>query len=266
MTGGGRYVWLAGALAGALVLSANAQDVYSTSFENPPFGTGSLNGVDGWANGSGTGVSHSVVDSFSRTGDQSLSWDNSGANQSFYSVRRAFDGQAGAITPATPLEMSAWLYIDESSQPNRLYGLYGVNSGTGTLGGMTIGMTIGADGSVRAGTLWSQTYSGAPLATDPSLVGSWVKMVLSYDGTGGGARIYDSGLNEVFSTSFAAVNLSNANLGGVNSWNINIGTDYFATVDRAGIGYFDDVLVTVVPEPASILAFGAALALLRRRR
>ncbi|MBX3364385.1 MAG: hypothetical protein KF866_06420 [Phycisphaeraceae bacterium] len=257
-----------GVLVAAMAASAGASTIYSTGFESPAINPGTLAGQDGWVNGSGAGVSQGVSGNFPRTGSQSLAWENGSTAASFYSVRRAFDGQAGAITAATPLEMSVWMYIEQGSQPNRLYGIYATNSGTATLGSTTLGMTISGDGSVRAGVNWSQTYSGTALHTDASLVGSWIKTVLRYDGVGGSASIYNSSNALVWSTSFGAVTLTNANLGGVNSWNMNLGTDYFALTERDGRAFMDDMMVRVVPTPAGILVIGAGLSVagVRRRR
>jgi len=258
-------VWLAVALCALFVATASSNVVYDTGFEYPPFVTGSIVGQDGWAAGSGTGNSQSIVNTFAHSGTQSLFWDNSSTFNSFYSVRKAFDGQAGAITPATPLEIWTWLFVDSSSEMNRLYGVYATNSGTGTLGSTALGLTISGSGDLRAGTSWSATYSASPLYSNPDLVGNWVRVLLSYNGTGGGAAVYDAGMNLLWSTTFASVSLANSNGAGTQSWNINLGTDYVTTTSRLGKGYHDDLLVRVVPEPATIMLAGLALLALRRR-
>lgn len=260
-----KRILLAVAIGVLLGATASAQTVYSTGFENPPFTPGSIVGQDGWLAGSTTGNSQSIVSTFAYAGTQSLSWDNSSTFNSFYSVRRPFDGQNGAITATTPLEISAWLFIDPSTGADRLYGTYATNTGTGTLGSTALGLTIGGGGDVRAGTTWSATYSGAVLYNNPALIGNWVKVLLSYDGVGGGAAVYDSGLNLLWSTTFPTVSLANANGAGVGSWNLNLGTDYNTTTARLGMGYHDNLDISVVPEPASILALGLALLALRRR-
>lgn len=255
-------------LCAAVVLTAgavaHAQVLYSTGFESPAFAPGSANGQDGWLNGSSTGVNQSVTASFARSGLQSLQWNNT-SNVTFSSVRRQFDGQNGAITPATPLEISTWLYIDQSSGDQRLYGIYAMN-GLGTLGVTTLGMTVGGDGTVRAGTFWSSTYSGAGVFQDSSLVGSWIQLVLSYDGTGGSAAIFDAANNPVFSIDFAAVSLGNANGAGANLWGVNIGSDYSGTADRTGTGYMDDLRVRIIPAPGTALALTVGLLAATRRR
>lgn len=256
---------LAAMLVGVLGASASAQLIYSAGFESPTFVLGSINGQDGWVNGSGSGVSQTVSTALPFAGTQSLFWDNTGASNSFYSVRRSFNGQAGAIAAATPLEISSWLFLDRSSEVNRLLGVYATNSGTGTLGSTALGITISGNGDIRAGTTWTATYSGPVLYNNPAIVGNWVQVVLRYNGVGGSAALYDLGANQLWSTTFASVSLANSNLGGTNSWNINLGTDYVTTTLRAGKGFHDDLVVRVVPEPTSLLAL-AALGLIARRR
>lgn len=253
-------------ISALLAATASASTVYSAGFENPPFVPGSIIGQDGWLAGSSSGSSQSIVNTFAYAGTQSLFWDNSTTFNSFYSVRRAFDGQNGAITATTPLEISVWLYVDPSTGADRLYGTYATNSGTGTLGSTALGLTISGTGDLRAGTSWSATYSASPLYTNPALVGNWVKVLLSYDGVGGGVAVYDAGLNTLFSTTFATVSLANANGAGVGSWNINLGADYNTTTARLGMGYHDNLDVSVVPEPASLLALGGLALLALRRR
>lgn len=244
--------------------AAHAQTVYSTGFETPNFNLGSANGQDGWLNGSNTGQGQSVSGNFARTGEQSLEWDLTGTFQSFASVRRAMAGQNGGISASTPLEISVWMFVTGNSGANRLFGIYAMNGSTSTLGGTNLGLTIGGDGVVRTGTTWGSTYQGGGLFQSSALLDNWVQVRLTYDGVGGSAAILDSGMNELFSTSFGSVLLANANGGG--EWGVNLGTDWFATTDREGLAYMDDLMIRVIPAPTGVLALGAGLALVGGRR
>jgi MprA protease rhombosortase-interaction domain-containing protein len=253
-----------GLVAAGLASSAWAS-VYSTGFE-APIALGTLVGQDGWVAGSGTGLSQAVTANFARTGAQSLSWENTDTTNSFYSVRRPMSPQNGAITAATPLEISTWLYVEQGTGLDRVYGIYAMNTATSTLGGTNLGITISGNGTIRAGTTWSATYSGTGLSTDASLVGAWVQLVLLYDGVGGAAKVFNSGGTEVFSTTFASVTLGNANSPATN-WGVNLGSDYNGTTARLGRAFMDDVSVRVVPTPGALLALAGGLAFgVRRRR
>lgn len=257
------------ALLATLMVWASSQAivVYSTSFEDPPFVPGSINGQDGWVNGSGAGASQSIINTFARTGTQSLQWDNS-TLVSFYSVRRPLPGQDGAITATTPLVAEVWMNISPNTQVNRLYGIYLMNTSTGTLGGTNLGVTISGDGTVRGGTSWSATYTNTGLiGNDPNFVNNWVRVRLAYDGVGGSVEVFEPISNAVLGASYAAVTLGNANGSGT-FFAINLGTDYFTTTDRTGLAYMDDLNISVVPEPGTLTALlaGAAALLARRRR
>ncbi len=254
---------LSGLVVAGLAGVAGAS-VYSTGFE-APIALGTLNGQDGWLNASGAGVSQAVTANFARTGSQSLSWENTDTTNSFYSVRRPMAPQNGAITPATPLEISTWLYVEQGTGLDRVYGIYAMNTATSTLGGTNLGVTISGNGTVRAGNTWSATYSGAGLFTDGALVGTWVQLVLQYDGVGGAAKVFNSGGTEVFSATFPAVNLVNAN-SAATQWGVNLGSDYNGTTARLGRAFMDDVSIRVVPTPGSLLALAGGLAFAGRRR
>lgn len=259
-----RQLKLLSALA-AVSIGATAHAIYSTSFENPPFVPGTIVGQDNWLAGSGAGVSQAISGAFARTGSQSLFWDNNANQPGFYSVRRALPGQNGAISATTPLVAEVWMHID--ANVNRLYGLYLMNSSTGTLGVTNLGVTVSGDGTVRGGTAWSSTYTNTGLiGTNSNFVGNWIRVRLMYDGVGGGLEVHEPISNSTLSSTFAAVNLVNAN--GTGEFGINLGTDYFASTDRLGIAYMDDLNIGVVPEPATLTALmvGAAALLARRRR
>jgi hypothetical protein len=225
----------------ALTWSAHAQvTLYSTSWEAPTFTTGSpAPPNDGWENGSGSGASQTVTNERARTGSQSLKWDNSGTNNSFYSIRRAFTWSS---SDPDKLVVSTYVRVSSSTEANRLYGLYLTGSATGTLGSTILGITIGGDGTVRAGTSWSATYGASGVigqASPGTYTDRWLYMELTLDRGSGAATAKVSGFADgsQFTASFTQ---------STTPANVNIGTDYVTTSNRAGVGYFDDLEIKAV--------------------
>ncbi len=240
-----------------LLLVANAsqaQTLYSTGFEPPLYTDGSsVHGVDGWSNGSGSGAGMLVSSLQYSSGTQSLRMDNSSTSNSFYSVRRT--GIEGWLPAMGPLSVSIDLFVDSSTQANRLYGIYLGSLATSTLGGTVLGVTIGGDGSIRGGTTWAATYSSGLFATaNPStFLDRWITLNLTYDP--------DTGVKSATLSGFSDASVySNSWTGGAAPANLNLGTDYFDTVNRAGIGYFDNLVIAAVPEPTTIALCGLGLA------
>lgn len=245
------------ALAGA----AQAQLLYSTSFEEPTYTAGtSVVGVDGWAAGSGVGASQAVSTAQAASGTQSLEWDNTTLD-SFYSVRR----EMPSYDPAgLPLITSVQLYLTSGTGVNRMYGLYYVGSPTGTLGGTVLGLNISGDGTVRAGTSWAQTYSGTGIGqADPgTFFDRWLTITLTYDPATGDGSAEISGLGGAVSTIGSSWSSVTAPQG------LNLGTDWFDTADRAGVAYMDNLRIVQIPSPAglAVLALGGVGLVARRRR
>ena len=233
-----RLLWSFLALT-ALTATALAQTtLYQTSFENPPFTAGQpAPPNDGWENGSGTGVSQVVTDELANTGSQSLKWDNSGTNNSFYSIRRVLNWQP---TDPDKLVVKVRVYITAGTGANRLYGVYLTGSDTGTLGGTILGVTIAGDGKIRVGTTWGATYSSSTwLAQAPAgtYENRWLQVEMTYDRGSEQATIKVSGFAD--NAEYTA-NLTQS----TPPRNINLGTDYVTTTASNGIGYFDDLSIT----------------------
>lgn len=245
------------AILSVVAASANAQVLYSTSFEAPTYTNGvSVSGVDGWVNGSGAGASQAVSNARAASGSQSLRFDNSTLN-SFYSVRRPFT--ASGVSAATPLLATVKVYVSANNSADRIYGMYLSSSATGTLGSTVAGLTIGGNGVVRAGNSWALTYGTADFtAAAGSFADRWLTISFSYDGANTTASI--SGFGD--GSSYSEVFTNAAPLG------LNLGSDYITQTGSLGEGYFDDLSVSVVPEPMTmtVLALGAVAALRRRNR
>jgi hypothetical protein len=247
------------ALAAASLLSAGAfAQLYSTSFEAPTYTAGSsVHGVDGWNNGSGGGLSQRVSTAAAASGSQSLFWDNN-TSTGFYSVRRTLPS-LGSL----PVNISVMLHIQGNTQMNRLYGIYLSSSATGTLGTTVFGMTLGGDGTVRAGKTWGNTYQASGVIANvptSSFYDRWVKLTLTYEpGTGNGSvRL---------SNLFGAGDVTSNYTGITNPLGLNLGSDYVTSVNQRGTAFMDDLVIAAVPEPATLAALGlGALAMLRRRR
>ncbi len=231
------------ALAGSIAVAgaASATPVFETGFEPPVYFAGSpIDGIDGWSNGSGVGASH-IVSTTQAIDTQSLQFDNSSTFNSFYSVRRALptgieDGFA----------VSVRFYMDGMTEENRLYGLYLTSTATSTLGGNTLGLTIGGDGAVRAGTTWGNTYSNSGLigfADFGTFKDRWLTITLIWQPDGNAVASISGfdGPNDTIS-----VNLFQEN----QPLGLNLGTDWFTSTIRAGIGYFDDLEITTGAGPA----------------
>ncbi|MCC5787319.1 MAG: PEP-CTERM sorting domain-containing protein [Phycisphaerales bacterium] len=242
------------AVVAALSGQALAAPLYATGFEPPVYTLGdSVNGVDGWANASGSGAGVTVSD-VQALGTQSLQFDNSGSFNSFYSVRRELPTYNGVV------EASVQLYIEGNVQANRLYGMYFTGSATGTLGGASLGLSIGGDGSIRAGTSWAATYQNTGLigtADAGSFTDRWLTITLSYNN--GDASVMISGLDGPNSSFSSNYTMSDGPLG------LNLGTDWFTSTDRAGVGYFDNLEIVPAPGALALLGLGG-LAAARRRR
>jgi hypothetical protein len=105
-----------------------------------------------------------------------------------------------------------------------------------------LGITIGGDGTVRAGTSWSATYGASGVigqAAPGTYTDRWLYMELTLDRGSGAATAKISGFADgsLFTASFTQ---------STTPANVNIGTDYVTTSNRAGVGYFDDLEIKAV--------------------
>ncbi len=252
-----RKLFLISFVAGVTALS-HAQ-LYSTGFEAPSYASGaSVATMDGWENGTGAGVSQTVSTDRAASGSQSLKFDNSGGDTSYYSVRHAVPTYSGA------LDLAVSLYISSSTGADRTFEFVATNSPTGVLGTTTLGVSVGGDGKIRAGTSWSSLYSSAFAyqAAAGTFAGRWLTLGLHVDTATGASSATVSGLGgSTPSYTVGGLTVATAAL------NVNVGSDYIGFTARNGTGYYDNLSIQAVPEPATLAALGlGCVAVLRCRR
>ncbi len=237
---------------------AGADIFYTADFESPMFNPGqSVHAIDGWFNGSNAGQGHSVSEGQSFSGSQSLKFDNTAFN-SFSSVRRALPEYEDE------LHASVRVYLDGATQANRMYGMYLVDQPLGAMGDTALGLSIGGDGTIRAGTEWADTNSDEGIigtASPGSYLDRWLEISLSVE-TDLATTVQISGFAGGGTVS-ADFLLNAMPLG------LNLGADWADTTQRSGIGYFDDLVVSsqTIPAPGALALLGlAGLVSARRRR
>ncbi|MFQ3610572.1 MAG: DVUA0089 family protein [Fimbriimonadales bacterium] len=227
-------------ISGAWILNAHAQvSLYTTSWESPTF-TANVSAPprDGWANGTGSGVSQTVTNELARTGTQSLKWNNT-TNTSFYSIARSLNW-----SPSAPdkVIVSTYVRVASGTGANRLYGLYLTSSATSGLGLTVLGITIAGDGKVRAGTSWGATYSSsswigqAPAGTYEN---RWLYLELTCNRSTGAATAKISGFSNgaEFTANFTVTQTPAG---------VNLGSDTSGSTNISGVGYFDDLEIKAV--------------------
>ncbi len=232
---------------------AHAQ--YSTGFESPPFTVGSsVVGVDGWTQGSGS-YAGLVTSDVSASGSNSFMFDMNN-NAGFNSVRHNLD-MSGLV------RVSTQLYITGNNSADRLASVLISN---GTMGGTRLGLSLGGDGVIRAGSNWTATYSASGIigaAGAGTYADRWLTVILDYDPVAltGNVSISGFGDGAVYSQSYTGLN-------SIAGTNVNLGVDYLGSVSSAaGVVYFDNFSVDAVPEPATMIGLGGlALAALARKR
>ena len=222
-------------------LSASAQTLYSTGFENPPFTTGTIAGQDGWQV-FGTANAAQVENTNAESGSQAVE------------VIPALDtGQSGPYhvdsTSASLVDLSADLYLASSSNPSQWqFAALGP-----TLTPFLGGILINADGTVHTITagfpnVGTWTYN------------AWNHVDLRFDITN---QTYSLSINgSLVASGVADCGDNTTCTGGETS---DYGAGAFNTLGGEAnndIGFMDNFSVAIVPEPGSGILFGAGLVVL----
>lgn len=189
-------------------------------------------------------------------GAQSLFFDNTGTNNSFYSVTHPLGSFAGTI-----LTLSVNVYLPSTNAATRLAD---ISLSTGTLGGTTLGFSLDGAGDLRAGTTWGALYGTSFLNTAAAgtFADRWLTVTLSLNSLTGVGTVSASGFGGTtgsYSYNFTGSSLAPAKL--------NRGTNYVVTNARAKAVYYDNVnlAATAVPEPSTLAVSALGVGLLRRR-
>lgn len=248
-------------IALGLGFSANAfsQFVYSTSFESPLWTTTSSNPflANSWNRPSGSASQFAVVGASSSPaavvsdGTQSVRFNHQTPNITNYSVESP--SGISALWPGTNkvLRVSTKLYIDSA------------NSGTGRYFGIGVGglakLVVNEAGAVKFTTPSSGVFGSA--ITGPSVADRWIDISLTVDFNAGSAYGSVDGRNFVLTNSAGTS-------GTVNSFVLWSRGDTNTTTDAGnGRAYYDQLVASPVPEPATMAVLGlGAVGLLRRKR
>ena len=242
----------------ALVSAANAQVLYSTSFEAPTFVSGALyNGVTGQDGWTSTSTVPAISTAFARTGTQSLNHGTrtqtaTGAALGRWSWKDITAGWNSAVANGkTILNSSVWVLIPATgAAQNQEVGiqLY-ANGGADVVGAITYNPflnRISGQGQTTGGT--------ATLSS--SLRGSWFQLGLSADIVSNLVSVQLNG-STLGSFAFTTENFSDMDI---------FTFSPASTVSTGGSVYWDDYSVEAVPEPATMAALGLGVAAMLRRR
>lgn len=234
------------ALAFSAVASAQLQ--YGTSFEaSEGFVAGSdLDGQNGWS----AEFEYDVVNNIAHSGTQSVRWSGQGGTY-------AWTDLANPYTGAAPLRSSVFIYIEPNgASDERVFGLRQWGNSAAAVYGGSAGITLDSGGTIRVGDTYAHMYSDTNIAgTVANATGRWIEMFLLYTPGAASATVGVDG--QEFNIAIATPRTAILDVDLFSDWRDD---------DVDTIGYYDDYTVQAVPEPATMLALGAGVAAVLRRR
>lgn len=231
---------------GSILLSGFAYAFpYSTSFENPPFTPGILNGQDGWIN---PFASYVVVNGGARTGSQAVQFTDSNGTADPWAWVSLPAGTTNAVA-------SVWVNVSSNSSTDYAFGLDAIYDG-GSSDFSRI--TVNKNGDVF-GTQGSSTNSFTSfLGNVGAVADSYVQVSLSVDASANTAMGWVKGVGFALPTLQSAAFIEDIDLFSHNRP---------GTTGVAGSAMFDDYSVAPIPEPATIVFLtGLAAATVLRKR
>jgi hypothetical protein len=244
-------LWSAGVLLATpfFCLSASAQALYSTGFENPPFTTGPIAGQDGWQV-FGTSGAAQIENTKAEAGSQALE-----------EIPALDTGQTGPYhtdsTAAGMVDLSADIYIASSSNPSKWqFGALGA-----TLTPFLGGMDVYPDGTIHTITVGYPTVG-------TWTYNAWNHVDLRFDVT---HQTYSLSINGSLIVGNVANCGDNSTCTGGQTSNYGVGLfDTFGNEANNDIGYMDNFSVAIVPEPGTVtlllLGLNGCLVVRRLRR
>lgn len=219
-------------------VAANAQVLYSTSFESPDFATGALDTQNSWLAAAG----YSVTDSVAKTGSQAAQWSGTGGTYAWVDL--------GTIASGTELIAKVSVFIDPTTANNER--AFGFRMWSSSPGG--VGVTVNSDGLVRASSTYADLWSGTGVGSVSNATGRWLDMTMVHVIGSTEATVTVDSFTTTVSGLTALPDVVDVDL--FSDWN-NVNAD--------SIAYYDDYSVGVVPEPFTLGALALGALALRRR-
>lgn len=224
---------------------AHAEVLFTTSFESPDYTVGPLAGQDSWVNS--FGLDPVVTSLFSQTGDQALEVRRASPNDSTFGLTF----RPGPYTTAEPkvvVETSIYLAGDGGWEGDFVSPIALVGNSIG-------GPLFTAQLAIRSG----ETAGDPPDQSVPIDTNTWIDLKIVLD--------FPSQTAERFVDGVSLGMIPFGDPPGGDTITELQRVEIFSIVDTFNPFYIDDLSITAVPEPSSVLLAGfAAIAWSRRRR
>lgn len=247
-----RFVWVG--LIGALSAAATADITFQTSFESPDYALGNLNGQDGWTTSATNPEAYIISDARAHTGAQSLMSDQAQNTGGSRWAWQTFDAAFTATSHPgqTVLHASVWIYMEATTSTASWFGLDLWSNGV-------VNRAAGIQLQVGNIDFYDRSLNGG--------AGSWVTVA---DGSIVANEWHHLEFFADLATSqtWAVINGTTHSVTGTLTYDNIDEVDLFTFKESGSTqrGFYDDYSLQVVPEPATLAALSAGVALLARRR